>query len=61
MLGYRLFKVAGSALIILFTYLGLSAPQLGWLTLAICAGWAFVVMLLVRAYRAAVPLAAPAE
>ncbi len=54
MLGYRLFKVAGSALILLFTgwlpiTLGLGA--LSWLTLAICLVWLGVIALLAREYN----------
>ncbi len=56
MLGYRLFKVLGSALILVLAYwlpLGSNAAQLGWLTLLICATWSIVLILLAREYHAA--------
>ncbi len=51
---YRLFKVAGSALILLFTgwlaiTLGLGA--LSWLTMVICLVWLGVIALLAREYN----------
>jgi len=49
MLGYRLFKVLGSVLIIAFTGV-LSVPQLGWLTMGICVGWLVVIAALGREY-----------
>lgn len=49
MLGYRLFKVAGSALIIVFTQF-ISVPQLGWLTIAICVVWLAMIGALAREY-----------
>lgn len=67
MLGYRLFKVIGSLLILLFTQ-GMpwlngyaawiptpTVGQLGWFTLAVCAGWVLIVLRLGREYRAVVP------
>ena len=56
MLGYRLFKVLGSALILaLATWLplGSNAAGLSWLTLLICTAWAFILVLLAREYHAA--------
>lgn len=56
MLGYRLFKVLGSALIlVLATWLplGSNAAGLSWLTLLICTAWAFILVLLAREYHAA--------
>ena len=56
MLGYRLFKVLGSALILVLAYwlpLGSNAVQLGWLTLLICATWSIILVLLAREYHAA--------
>jgi len=47
MLGYRLFKVAGSFLIIAFSGL-LGVTSLGWLTVAICAAWLLVIAALGR-------------
>jgi AAA family ATP:ADP antiporter len=55
MLGYRLFKVFGSALILVFARwlpLGENAVQLSWLTLLICTAWAIVLALLAREYHA---------
>ncbi len=67
MLGYRLFKVIGSLIILLFTQ-GMpwlngcaawiprpSVEQLGWLTLLVCMGWAAIVIRLGREYRALSP------
>jgi AAA family ATP:ADP antiporter len=54
MLGYRLFKVFGSALILVFARwlpLGENAVQLSWLTLLICTAWAIVLALLAREYH----------
>ncbi len=54
MLGYRLFKVVGSALILLLTQwlpVALSVAQLSWLTLAICLLWLGVIALLAREYN----------
>jgi AAA family ATP:ADP antiporter len=55
MLGYRLFKVMGSALILVLAHwlpLGENARQLGWLTLLICGAWLAVLSLLAREYHA---------
>jgi len=62
MLGYRLFKVAGSFLIIGFTGL-LDVAGLGWLTLAICIAWLATIAALAREYArvtAAAAIATPA-
>lgn len=56
MLGYRLFKVLGSALILVLAHwlpLGSNAAQLGWLTLLICTLWFLILVLLAREYHAA--------
>ena len=55
MLGYRLFKVIGSAMILVLARwlpLGENAVQLGWLTLLICGVWILVLGLLAREYHA---------
>jgi AAA family ATP:ADP antiporter len=54
MLGYRVFKVAGSVLILLFTQWlpwVASVEQLGWLTLTICVVWCLIVIRLQYHYR----------
>jgi len=54
MFGYRLFKIFGSILILLCTGwlpFSLSAPQLSWFTVGICAGWVGLILLLGRDYR----------
>jgi len=54
MLGYRLFKVVGSALILLLTQwlpITVSVAQLSWLTIAICLLWLWVIALLAREYN----------
>jgi len=54
MFGYRLFKVSGSLLILLFTQwlpFTLSAGQLSWFTLSICGAWVGVVALLRSEYQ----------
>lgn len=56
MLGYRLFKVAGLALFIVFTQFT-TVPQLGWLTIVICAVWLVVIAALGREYERSVRLA----
>lgn len=56
MLGYRLFKVLGSALILVLASLlplGSNAARLGWVTLLICTAWAVILALLAREYHAA--------
>ena len=53
MFGYRLFKIFGSVLIIIFTRWvspPLSLPQLSWLVLGICAIWLLVLVLLRKEY-----------
>ena len=49
MFGYRIFKVSGSLMILIFTQwlpvkLGLS--QLSWITISICAAWIAIIMVL---------------
>jgi AAA family ATP:ADP antiporter len=54
MLGYRLFKVLGSFIILLATQwlpISMSIVQLSWLTIALCSIWFFLVMALRRGYR----------
>ena len=54
MLGYRLFKVLGSALILLFIGFlpaGTSPLHLSWLTVGVCLGWLWVITLLAREYN----------
>jgi len=62
MLGYRMFKVLGSGMIIVamqWSPAGANAAQLSWLTFAICAAWLFTISLLATEYRRiAVPLKA---
>jgi AAA family ATP:ADP antiporter len=51
MLGYRLFKVLGSAAILfLVNTMGVGVGALGWLTVAICVAWLVVIALLGREY-----------
>ena len=53
MFGYRLFKIFGSVLIIIFTrWLSppLSLPQLSWLVLGICSIWLLVLVVLSKEY-----------
>ena len=63
MFGYRLFKVIGSLAILALTQWlpwRASAPELSWLTLAICTAWLAVIVMLLRGdYQrmTAVPLA----
>jgi len=55
MLGYRLFKVLGSAVILVLASwlpLGTNAAFLSWLTLVICGSWAVVLAMLARHYHA---------
>lgn len=59
MFGYRLFKILGSALILLFTQwlpITLDFSQLGWITVAVCVSWVAVISLLAREYRAVTPI-----
>ena len=54
MLGYRLFKVLGSTLILTAAHwlpLGKNAALLGWLTLLICSAWLLVLSQLAREYH----------
>ena len=54
MFGYRLFKVAGSVLILLFTQwlpFAVSLPQLSWFTVSICVIWIIVIMVLRHDYQ----------
>ena len=61
MLGYRLFKVGGSAVILFFIdVIPLSLAQFGWITLVICAAWLWVIFMLAREYNAFAAQPAPA-
>ena len=54
MFGYRLFKVAGSVLILLFTQwlpFAVSLPQLSWFTVSICVIWIILIMVLRHDYQ----------
>jgi AAA family ATP:ADP antiporter len=54
MFGYRLFKVAGSVLILLFTQwlpFTVSLPQLSWFTVSICIIWIIFIMVLRHDYQ----------
>ena len=54
MFGYRLFKVVGSVLILLFTQwlpFTVSVPQLSWFTVSICGIWIGLIMVLRHDYR----------
>lgn len=54
MFGYRLFKVAGSVLILLFTQwlpIVLSVTQLSWFTISICAIWFGLILILRLEYH----------
>jgi AAA family ATP:ADP antiporter len=54
MFGYRLFKVAGSVLILLFTQwlpFAVSLPQLSWFTFSICVIWIIFIMVLRHQYQ----------
>lgn len=54
MFGYRLFKVAGSVLILLFTQwlpFTVSLPQLSWFTVSICMIWMILIMVLRHDYQ----------
>jgi AAA family ATP:ADP antiporter len=53
MFGYRMFKVAGSVLILLFTQwlpFHLGVGQLSWFTIGICAIWIGMVIAIRRKY-----------
>ncbi len=59
MLGYRVFKVLGSMLILLFTQwlpFSLEVSALGWITVTICVSWVVIIGLLAREYRVAAPV-----
>ncbi len=63
MLGYRLFKVLGSALILLFTQwlpFSLGVSHLGLITVVVCAFWVAIIGMLAREYRVVVPVAVAA-
>jgi AAA family ATP:ADP antiporter len=54
MFGYRLFKVAGSVVILLFTQwlpFKVSVPQLSWFTISICAIWIAIIFVLRLDYQ----------
>ena len=54
MFGYRLFKVAGSVVILLFTQwlpFKVSVPQLSWFTISICAIWVAIIFVLRLDYQ----------
>ena len=54
MFGYRLFKVSGSVVILLFTQwlpFQISVPQLSWFTVSICAVWIALVFVLRQDYQ----------
>jgi AAA family ATP:ADP antiporter len=54
MFGYRLFKVAGSVLILMFTQwlpFTVSLPQLSWFTVTICIIWIVLIMVLRHDYQ----------
>jgi ATP:ADP antiporter, AAA family len=54
MFGYRLFKVSGSILILLFTQwlpFKISMPQLSWFSVGICALWMILVYLVRQDYH----------
>tara|TARA_R110002096_G_scaffold219613_1_gene407959 strand:- start:62 stop:493 length:432 start_codon:yes stop_codon:yes gene_type:complete len=54
MLGYRLFKIFTSFLILLFTrweVLSLTPPQFSWLVLAICLVWCVAILRIRGEYR----------
>jgi AAA family ATP:ADP antiporter len=54
MFGYRIFKVAGSFLILLFTQwlpVSLGIAQLSWITITISAAWIAIIMVLRHEYH----------
>jgi AAA family ATP:ADP antiporter len=54
MFGYRMFKVSGSFLILLFTQwlpVSLAIAQLSWITTSICAAWIAIILVLRHEYR----------
>ncbi len=60
MLGYRLFKVVSSAILLVIVPF-LTLAQVSWLTLGICTVWFIVIALLAREYHSYTALPAPAE
>ncbi len=63
MFGYRLFKILGAALILLFTQwlpFSLGVSHLGWVTVMVCASWVAIIGMLAREYRVVVPIAVAA-
>ncbi len=63
MLGYRLFKILGSSLILLFTQwlpVHLDVARLGWVTVWVCLGWVVIIGALAREYRTLSPVVVPA-
>jgi AAA family ATP:ADP antiporter len=55
MFGYRAFKVVGSLLILGLGQAQVSVAGLSWATVAICAGWLLVLVLLAQEYRRLLP------
>jgi AAA family ATP:ADP antiporter len=54
MFGYRLFKVTGSVVILLFTQwlpFQISVSQLSWFTVSICAIWIALILVLRHDYQ----------
>jgi len=54
MLGYRLFKVLGSGMILLATQwsvLAASPAELSWLSFGVCSAWIFAIWLLAAEYK----------
>mgnify|MGYP001821277624 FL=1 len=54
MFGYRIFKVSGSFLILLFTQwlpVSIGIAQLSWITISISAGWIAIIMVLRHEYH----------
>jgi AAA family ATP:ADP antiporter len=54
MFGYRIFKVSGSFLILLFTQwlpVSIGIAQLSWITISISAGWIAIIMVLRYEYH----------
>ncbi len=54
MFGYRLFKIAGSVIILLFTQwlpFAVSLPQLSWFTVSMCVIWIALVVVLRHDYQ----------
>ncbi len=54
MFGYRLFKIFGSFIILIFTQwlpFAVSVPQLSWFTVGICIMWLGLIVVIRREYR----------